>query len=475
MSSNCSTPPTAPNVCGRLPRSALYKFDASDQTSAYGDPNYGYISPCRSATCNSLTIPGSSNTSTTSSVNIPNLDPTKWGPAPCIQATCYNTLSAACIVSEATCSFANLGGGLYCQSNWDDPLYATNMVNCCAGLLSSSADCIPEACPANVSTGDNTKPGTCQDTMLAFCTPTNWIANANACDNYVKLSPQAVSMGSSSYGNINPAQQIIQNAVQQYYLDPNNPHTPMSTDGFAAKAVELCRQYPGTCDSILQTVCAPYTKEDLDPTQFPITLPDGTTTYNYTPLQTCGCFLNTDQYYLENGNTVPCNTVCGAPGTIPLGTASGTGETCGGTACILDGITINLLNSSVGDIKLSQMCNNCTSCTGPCRCYIRDVTVNSVNSTYAGSEIFSSCGSCFLLDNDDPPNATPIACSELSITANTSGSGGQEEPSFWDKTTSWLAEHKYIAGGLLVVIALLLVMAIVYFVFAQKKPSSTNS
>ena len=452
--SACPSPPAA-NICGRPPRNALYKFDSIDMQGNYGDPNYGYTSPCGATMCNN----GLPNGSTTSPTLTTNLKPPYYGPAACIPADCYNNPSAACVISESTCAWT--GHGIYCQSNWDAPIYATNMPSCCAGLLSTSDQCVPEACPSNVSPGDDKTSGTCQNTMLGFCTPTNWIGSAqNVCDNYVKLAPQAIAMGVGPNGNvINPAQQIIQNAVnnttliQVTHIPPclrmaSLPKQSNCVANIQVHATQSCQLFVRPIPksrSILKIMVADW--------------------YQYKHADAFSIMINTIS---RMGILSHVILFAGHRDRSP-GTAGGTGATCGGTACILDGVTINLLNSAVGDIKLSQMCNNCSSCTGPCRCYIRDVTVNSINSTYAGSEIFSSCGTCFLLDNDDPPNATPIPCSSLSVTSNTSGGGGQTSPSFWDKTTAWLAQHKYIAGGVLVAIAVLLAIVVAYFVFAQKK------
>src|SRR6185437_5969649 len=74
--------------------------------------------------------------------------------------------------------------------------------------------------------------------------------------------------------------------------------------------------------------------------------------------QWCGCLLNPDIYStLYPGISSECTPFCNSSDVIQTGTQ------CTGSSCIIDNITINIINSTTGNISISQFCNTCAQNT----------------------------------------------------------------------------------------------------------------
>jgi len=308
--------------------------------------------------------------------------------------------------------------------------------------------------------------------MKAFCTPNNWISSnvtqqgvniqgEVACDTYVKTVPQNIIVEE----NYNSSQAIIRNAIQQYYASGsgNNPKTP--TDTFAQKAVGLARQYPGLVDDILTNVCSQYKRSDLTvqpPTQFD---PNGTNL-----IQTCGCFLPASEYYIDPQTNVACDTLCAYPGTIPKGNGSGAALQCGGTTCVINNVSIDLLNSNGGSIDFSQVCGNCQSSgtsSGPCRCIFGDNSVSVLGSgSIAGVQVSDKCRECFsMTQNPDGTFAlTKVDCDSVPPPVP---SGNGTSGNLFKDVGKWIADH--IAISICIGVALILVIALIIILIVHAK------
>lgn len=444
-------------LCGRPTRDNAGIYSTHDFT--YGDSNYGYVDRCTPMGSCSIQLPNGSSASILTKFNQPvvcNVSVDQNIPQP--QPSNANTITTPACSFYGACSWnGNQPAYSYlCQSNWDAPAYTTYKVNCCAGLASTSNACTPEACPAAV---DKTDDNGCQTAMADFCTSANWTNNAVtyppgsgnvidgelACDTYLKTVPQVGTVGiDSSHPTFNAAQDIIHNAVSQFYTTNEPSSTDPTAQKFIQKAINWCYQYPGTCDDILKNVCSSYTRADLQDNQL--------------LQQTCGCFLPDDEYYLDPSSniTASCDSLCAYPGTIPIGATTngvftGGAQVCGGTTCVIDNVTVDMLNSDAGKITFSQMCNQCS--LGPCRCIFGNVTVNSINSTYAGAQVADKCGSCFTIGPND--TLTPVDCGSIPVP------GGQpvEETGFSD----WVAKHAVTIGAILIAIAVALIILLVIF------------
>ena len=443
-------------ACGRPARDTYSIFATSD--GQYGDKNYGYITPCQIT---------SSGTCSSGYSAVPN---TWCGPLP---PGGNQVFSPACSVMANACVPPNPidpAINYVCQSNWNSPTYSANMVNCCAGLSSSSDVCAPETCAASdPSSNTGTGASGCHAAMMQFCTPANWINNAVgwqgltvqgevACDTYVKTANSTVKVD----GTNNSSQAIIRNAIQQYYApgSGNNPKTP--TDAFAQKAVVLARQYPGLVDDILTGVCSQYKRGDL--TVQPTTQydPNGTNL-----IQTCGCFLPATEYYIDPETNVACDTLCAYPGAIPKGNGQGGALQCGGTTCVINNVAVDLLNSNGGSIDFSQVCGNCSPGSGPCRCLFGDNSVSVIgNSSIAGVQVADKCGECFnMVQNPDGTfTLNKVDCG--SIQPPSGGGGGGD---IFNDAWTWIKGHAIISVIIAVIVLFFIIGLIFLIVYAEKK------
>lgn len=282
-------------------------------------------------------------------------------------------------------------------------------------------------------------------------------------------------------------------------------------------AAEMCGKYPGACDNFLQAKkqggnpapggdgwCTQYTRDDLGKL-------DGDKLSNLGAQQLCGCFLypDRDNYPLQGDNIdVACDFLCNTA-AVHRGKCPKSGEcsfvNCKEPICVMDDITLNIINSKTGDISFTEMCGNCSKGAGSCQCYFSNISANVIQSLIdKGIHFSADCGgNCFTKDQkpitcptgtcDDkhpcPPNFKCVSGSCQPI----SGKCDKDKPcrpgyeciegdcvlkptdgSFWDKIKEWWEEsttHKVI-----IVIALLLLILTIIFVivlFFYKGKSST--
>lgn len=115
------------------------------------------------------------------------------------------------------------------------------------------------------------------------------------------------------------------------------------------KSVEdICKNIPGLCSDYLSSYCRNY---------------DSTIINNPELLKWCGCYLPEDNYsrYVDSfGISKSCTPLCRNTNNIPAVSQGGiTGETCEQQICIIDNLTIQLINSSFQDVEISQICAGC--------------------------------------------------------------------------------------------------------------------
>lgn len=165
--------------------------------------------------------------------------------------------------------------------------------------------------------------------------------------------------------------------------------------------LNICTTQPGLCQDGLYNACAGLTAQQL------ATRPD--------LIKWCGCYLPdveyaryTDQFQL----TVECTPLCSRPEAIKLSTENGLSEkTCQQDACIIDGVTIALANTTVeGQLRFGQVCGGCT---GNCRCMLSNTTLAIANSTIGGNiDLTQGCSGavqCFQDDSDGIPQQVPCS------------------------------------------------------------------
>jgi hypothetical protein len=164
----------------------------------------------------------------------------------------------------------------------------------------------------------------------------------------------------------------------------------------------VCCPYPGICQSGLKKACATFTAQRIS--------------LNPSIAQWCGCHLPADEYqqYSVKYNIPPqCSPTCNRVGTIPIVGINGDPINCEQTTCIMDGITLNLINTqAAGGINFNQACNNCPG--GVCSCIISDITIDLANSTIGNNfSVQEGCNfyTCYQTNpGDTGPSQLVVPC-----------------------------------------------------------------
>ena len=141
--------------------------------------------------------------------------------------------------------------------------------------------------------------------------------------------------------------------------------------------------YPFLVQDALKTVCNVYTTDRI--------------IYQPNIANWCGCHLPdaeyatyVDQYQLN----VDCTPLCNRSSVIPRTVGNGAPLRCTQTACIIDDVTIQLINTTVGgNITLGQMCQSCTGPDTSCVCLISDSSLDAAQSAIGGNiNLTEVCG-----------------------------------------------------------------------------------
>jgi hypothetical protein len=213
----------------------------------------------------------------------------------------------------------------------------------------------------------------------------------------------------------------------------------------------ICCPYPGVCQSGLETVCATKTAQRIS--------------LNPTTAQFCGCHLPAGEYetYSAQFNIPPeCTPMCNRAGTIPIVGINGAPIVCQQDTCIIDGVTVNLINSQIGaGINFDQICANCG--TANCSCIISNTTLDIMNSTVGGSVIPVSAGcGAFTCTQTNPGTTGPVtlavSCTGGSINPYTEFEAEAAAAQAEQKKNAWL--YTLLAIG----IALALIFLIILFI-----------
>lgn len=214
----------------------------------------------------------------------------------------------------------------------------------------------------------------------------------------------------------------------------------------------ICCPFPGLCQSGLEQTCATKTAQRIS--------------LNPAVAQWCGCHLPVGEYedYSAKFNIPPeCTPMCNRAGTVPIVGINGEAVNCRQGVCLIDGVTINLINSQIGgSIDFDQICANCAG--AQCSCVVSDTTIDISNSTIGGNlvPVFEGCGS-FTCSQTNPgttgPSTLNLACG-LSGTFNpyTELQAEQAAAEKAGKKNAWL--WTLIAIGLALILIFFIVLIV---------------
>jgi hypothetical protein len=335
-----------------------------------------------------------------------------------------------------------------CMRNWQ---WANSMgkfgAACCSGAVDND-NCDPELCP--LSTG-------CVRFMGGHCDDIqNWLEDDVGGQSYCQLY---ANLSGSTKGGFIATQSLIKNLLGE------KPITALSTQE-GEKLVELCNTYPGACQPSLNESCQIYKAESLTP--------------GSTLQKLCGCHLPDSEYSkyadLLQNQVHQCAPVCQLPGTVFWATQDSKGnwtiENCTQDYCIIDDVTIDLINSSAGNINLSQACSNCSG--GQCVCVLNDVDIKAVDSSIGDVEMNQVCKSgCY------DSNLNKQTCDQ-NIKTLTNDNSNSSITSLFDKTESKFKKFystslgKVVVWGAVVFIVLFIIFLVIYF-STRKKTGVKNA
>ena len=109
----------------------------------------------------------------------------------------------------------------------------------------------------------------------------------------------------------------------------------------------------------------------------------------------CGCMLSPASYGATyNGISIECTPTCNSSDVLQYGSE------CQGSACIIDDITVAIINSTAGSLSLSQVClacgknysNDTQQVRQTCQCDIGHVNITAINSSIGNTNINEVCG-----------------------------------------------------------------------------------
>jgi hypothetical protein len=135
----------------------------------------------------------------------------------------------------------------------------------------------------------------------------------------------------------------------------------------------------------------------------------------------CGCYLPDSEYqpYVDGYQVnKECTPMCNRLTSIPIISADNQPYRCTQTSCIIDNISINLINSSVGSdgVGISQVCGNCGT-NSSCTCVVSNNSITAVNAGIGGIDITTQCSSSTCsVPNPDPTGSPPtilVPCDKI--------------------------------------------------------------
>ncbi len=246
---------------------------------------------------------------------------------------------------------------------------------------------------------------------------------------------------------------VIEAMITRYLITENNPITSPETHGashdpFINTIIEVCRENPGACDTVLETKCAGITRGQLSA--------------NVNLANLCGCFMPDIEYasLSEFGIEKECDPVCVLGSSVHLHDTTTNDPArflkCNQSICVIDDVTINILAKSVvGDITFAQACGSCAGegGDGSCRCYINDTSIAAVNSLIGDVSFEQQCGGGALCHKSAPVVGAPpiqVDCD----TGETQDSTGETSSSASQNTTRNLWIIVGILGAILLILLL---------------------
>jgi len=336
--------------------------------------------------------------------------------------------------------------------HWDQWGGGTNAPDCFWITDNQASQCCSGTPPTPTANCDGTTPAQVWDCGA-------WTTDSTSCANFMPTWCANSGWGSpacSNYAIKVPSSQV--NAVIDTYTSAH-PYSP--NDAFYSKALPaMCSSSTANsiaCSTSLSGLCANYTVNDLvaDPILQKI----------------CGCNLPSSQYPMSTQVGIACEPICQSNAAI----SPPQGQICNKSVCVMDDVTVNLVNSSTGDINIGNICGNCGG-AATCACWFDNVTIDEINSITGKINITSNCSECYVVPpGGNPESAQPVECSTINNGGSGGGGGGSTPENWWQKIEAWFHTNKTAAIAIAGVLLLLFLIIVVILIVRMKNtPSSVD-
>jgi hypothetical protein len=314
------------------------------------------------------------------------------------------------------------------------------------------------------------------------------------CDKYLKWHLNrfgtSVTGTAAQQDSFKAIQGLVQTMIANYKKDHKFPAE--ANDAQYTKIQDvihyICDQMPGACDTSLTAVCTTVTRSSLA---------DHPQNASF-----CGCFMAPSEYNIYNQyipSDAKCDPLCARENVIKLGKKAASGsqgqpDLCNSNICIIDNLSIQLAQSSVGGkgVTINQICGGCSSAqngssntvvgssslsvsnTSSCQCYFQNVNISSVSSSIGGGVAVSQlCGnspSCASSDPANPGKSVPVNCAAVGVI------DPFEQQQITQKNQATIANNaKTLQLILIVVVGLLIIFVFLFLIFRGSKNYQTFS
>ena len=168
----------------------------------------------------------------------------------------------------------------------------------------------------------------------------------------------------------------------------------------------------------------------------------------------CGCYLQSSNYI----PTVPleCDSLCGAEQSIKLFDISNNQIRCQNNICAISDITINIYESTVGNINFEQICGGICGEIACSKCYLENITIDILQSKVGDINLVQKCGGV------GSTQETAFECYEIDNNGKYVQIPCEEEPS------SSVSINIIIFIVVIVFIVILVILLIIFLIFKNR-------
>lgn len=293
------------------------------------------------------------------------------------------------------------------------------------------------------------QPGTAVTEVAKVCSTLDYEGTKRA---WYKQNPTPTEPNGYCYNFVNNAQSqvgkiVLTAAIHEMATSPNyrefgkdNPPNAQMINTLLG----LCStgSAAGVCDGDLANMCSTYTRQDiLDAYNKYIQNNNDIASKNL--YQACGCHLKPSEYneWAKVGvdeTNVACDPICMLPDVVKQ-FVNNTQATCNQNLCVIDNVSIDILNSQTGNINFNVVCGNCGGSSGQtCRCIFGDISIFQSGSNTGALNFQQNCGgNCQIPDPKQFGNFINIDCNTGIPNGGPTPSGG----GIWNTIKEWFSNN----------------------------------